>query len=123
MKDKDDESNKNNKIVSSTMSKTAENAIKVNREVWNHWAKLHPSTKFYDKEKFKRTKNSLNKLELELLGDIKRKKTLHLQCHFGQDTLSLAGLGADVTGVDISEEAIKAALQLSKEIRISAKFI
>lgn len=98
-------------------------AAKINRIAWNHWARLHPATKFYDMEKFRKIKSSLNPEETALLGDIKGKKLLHLQCHFGQDTLSLAQLGAEVTGVDISEVAIETARNLSKELNLKADFV
>lgn len=101
----------------------SEYAIQVNREVWEAWAQLHPHTPSYDMQRFRDTKNSLTDIELELLGDIRGKKILHLQCHFGQDTLSLANLGAEVTGVDISENAIRFATNLSQELGIQANFV
>ena len=58
-------------------------------------------SEFYNNEAFIAGKNSLNSFELELLGDVKGKKILHLQCHFGQDSISLARMGAEVTGVDL----------------------
>ena len=57
------------------------------------------------------------------VGDVHGKSLLHLQCHFGMDTLTWARLGAKVTGVDFSGEAIKAARKLSREIGIKARFI
>jgi ubiquinone/menaquinone biosynthesis C-methylase UbiE len=60
---------------------------------------------------------------LELLGDINGKSILHLQCHFGQDTISLSRLGASVTGVDLSDKAIESAKQLAKETNSDATFI
>jgi SAM-dependent methyltransferase len=57
----------------------------------------------------------LNSIELDLLGDIKGKSVLHLQCHFGQDTISLARLGADATGIDLSDKAIESAKQIAKD--------
>jgi SAM-dependent methyltransferase len=56
------------------------------------------------------------------LGDVAGKRLVHLQCNAGQDTLSLARLGAIVTGVDISDEAIAFARTLSKESGIPATF-
>ena len=60
--------------------------------------------------------------ESELLGDVSGKKILHLQCHFGQDSLSLARLGAKVTGVDLSDEAIRTARNLNQELGLDATF-
>ena len=68
-------------------------------------------------------KSSLNSIELELLGDVSGKKILHLQCHFGQDTISLARMRAEVTGVDLSDEAIKKARILAKDTKANADFI
>jgi len=48
---------------------------------------------------------------------------LHLQCHFGQDTLSWARLGATVTGIDFSEKAISIAKELAEELNLDATFI
>lgn len=61
--------------------------------------------------------------ELELLGDLGGRRLLHLLCNSGQDTLSLAGLGAQATGVDISDEAIERAQALSAESGIGAEFV
>jgi 2-polyprenyl-3-methyl-5-hydroxy-6-metoxy-1,4-benzoquinol methylase len=57
------------------------------------------------------------------LADVKGKKMLHLQCHFGMDSLNWARLGADVTAVDLSDEAIKEAKQLNDALGLNAKFI
>ncbi|MHA1212648.1 MAG: class I SAM-dependent methyltransferase, partial [Candidatus Heimdallarchaeota archaeon] len=65
----------------------------------------------------------LNSIELDELGDVTGKKLLHLQCHFGLDTLSWAKLGAEVTGVDFSSEAIKLAKTLTKKAKLEARFI
>ncbi|MEO6834002.1 MAG: class I SAM-dependent methyltransferase, partial [Chitinophagaceae bacterium] len=58
-----------------------------------------------------------------LLGDLRNKKVLHLQCHFGQDTLSLARMGALPTGLDFSEKAIEKARELTEELQLDATFI
>ena len=57
------------------------------------------------------------------MGDVAGKTLLHLQCHFGMDTLSWARLGAQVTGVDFSDEAIRLAQSLSQELNLPARFI
>jgi len=61
--------------------------------------------------------------ELALLGDLRGKTLAHLQCNSGGDSLSLVSLGARVTGVDISDEAISSARRLSRESGISADFV
>ncbi len=97
--------------------------FRANRDLWNKWTELHVKSKFYDVEGFKRGRNTLHSIELNALGDVKDKNLLHLQCHFGMDTLSWARLGARVTGVDFSPRAIQTARDLSAEIRVPATFI
>jgi 2-polyprenyl-3-methyl-5-hydroxy-6-metoxy-1,4-benzoquinol methylase len=97
--------------------------IEVNRSLWNERVVCHVESAFYDVAGFKAGKSSLTEIELNLLGDISGKSLLHLQCHFGQDTLSLARMGARVTGVDLSDKAIEAARQLAAETGIDSKFI
>ncbi|MBB1149366.1 class I SAM-dependent methyltransferase [Myroides sp. NP-2] len=99
------------------------NYIEINRNSWNNRTQAHVESEFYDVEGFKKGKSSLNEIELSLLGDCKGQKILHLQCHFGQDTISLSRLGAEVTGVDLSDEAIRNAKQLAEETGSSAQFI
>ncbi len=94
-----------------------------NRKAWNNKTPIHLKSDFYDVEGFKKGKSSLQHIELEELGDVTGKLLLHLQCHFGQDSLSWARLGAKVTGVDFSEEAIKSAEKLNDELNLGAKFI
>ncbi len=97
--------------------------IKINRDSWNQRTEYHVKSDFYNLEGFLKGKTSLKKIELDLLGDIKGKKILHLQCHFGQDSLSLARMEAKVTGVDLSDEAIKKARELNDELGLDATFI
>jgi 2-polyprenyl-3-methyl-5-hydroxy-6-metoxy-1,4-benzoquinol methylase len=54
---------------------------------------------------------------------VRGRSLLHLQCHFGMDTLSWARLGARVTGADYSEEAITVARSLAEELDIDARFV
>ena len=97
--------------------------LNANREAWDKLAKIHHESEFYDVEGFLKGKQTLDPIEIKELSDISGKKLLHLQCHFGMDTLSLARLGADVTGVDFSSEAIDLAKTLSKTAEIDARFI
>ena len=73
-----------------------------NKKLWDAKTDIHKDSEFYDLENFKKGKTSLKKFELEALGDVSGKAMLHLQCHFGQDSLSWARLGAKVTGADLS---------------------
>lgn len=99
------------------------NYLNINRNLWDKKTEIHFDSDFYDVNSFKKGKDSLNSIEIELLGDIRGKTILHLQCHFGQDTISLARLGAQATGVDFSTKAIEKAIKLSDEMGTSAKFI
>jgi len=93
-----------------------------NKELWEKRTDEHLGSEFYGVEEFIKGKTSLNRFELELVGDVKNKSLLHLQCHFGQDTLSFARLGASVTGVDFTSSAIDAARKLNDKIGTNASF-
>jgi len=99
------------------------NYIKKNKTAWNAKTDYHIASDFYDLDNFLKGSSSLNDIELSLLGDIKNKSILHLQCHFGQDTISLARLGAEVTGVDFSDNAISNARELAVKANVKADFI
>src|SRR3712207_1036709 len=93
-----------------------------NRLSWNAATRAHNSHKG-DQARFLRDGgDTLFPAELELLGDLRGRKLLHLQCNAGQDSLSLVNHGADVVGVDISDEAISAARMLSRDSNIPARF-
>jgi SAM-dependent methyltransferase len=98
-------------------------AFETNRETWNKKVAIHAKSDFYTIDSFKAGKTSLNKYELNALGDVSGKSLLHLQCHFGQDTLSWTRMGAKCTGVDISEEAIALAQNLNTELGLDAQFV
>lgn len=94
-----------------------------NKATWNEKVKVHSKSEMYDLEAFKKGKTSLKHYELEALKDVKGKSLLHLQCHFGQDTLSWSRLGAKCVGVDISDEGIKMAKELNTELELDADFV
>lgn len=94
-----------------------------NRQSWNKRTAVHKDSSFYDLASFKKGKSSLNKIELDELGDVTGKTMLHLQCHFGMDTMSWAREGAIVTGVDLSDEAITLAEEINEELNLNAEFI
>ena len=100
-----------------------EKYIEVNKNLWNAKTGIHVKSDFYDVESFKKGKSSLNHIELDALGDVKGKTLLHLQCHFGMDSLSWSRLGAKVTGIDLSDKAIDAARELNTELALDAEFI
>lgn len=102
---------------------TKDNYININKEAWNQKTTFHIESSFYDMPSFLNGNSTLNSIELELLGDVTGKKILHLQCHFGQDTISLSRMGAVATGVDFSDAAIAKARELAETTNTNTRFI
>ncbi|RNC65393.1 bifunctional 2-polyprenyl-6-hydroxyphenol methylase/3-demethylubiquinol 3-O-methyltransferase UbiG [Proteiniphilum sp. X52] len=100
-----------------------ENYLEINRKAWNNRVDTHVNSSFYDMDSFLRGASSVPSLDRKLLGDIQQKSILHLQCHFGMDTLSLSREGAKVTGADFSEKAIAKAKELRDQLQVDADFI
>ncbi len=100
-----------------------ENYLEENKAGWVEKLEPHLASDFYDMYGFMNGKTSLNKFELDLLGDVSGKKILHLQCHFGQDSISLSRMGAEVTGVDFSEQSVLKGQELATELNVNTKFI
>ena len=94
-----------------------------NRQLWDDRVDVHHRSEYYDVDGFRAGRSTLRSIELEELGEVTGRGLLHLQCHFGLDTLSLARLGARVTGVDFSEPAIALARTLAGEQGLDARFI
>lgn len=103
--------------------RTNKHYFETNRQTWNQKVKVHAQSDMYNLEAFKQGKSSLMPYELEALVNVNGKSLLHLQCHFGQDTLSWSRMGATCTGVDISEEGIQLAKQLNDELQQNARFV
>lgn len=97
--------------------------IALNKDSWNRRTEYHVKSEFYDMDNFLNGSSSLNPFELALLGDLNGKSVLHLQCHFGQDSISLSRMGANVVGVDLSDKAIDTAKQIALQTNSSAQFI
>ncbi len=97
--------------------------FEANKDGWNKRTAVHIASSFYNVEAFKKGQSSLNKIELEEVGNVKGKTLLHLQCHFGMDTLSWERAGAKVTGIDLSDEAISLAKALTDELQLNAAFV
>lgn len=93
-----------------------------NRRHWDARVPIHLAGDFYDVASFRAGGVVLRPFELEDVGDVAGRELVHLQCHFGQDTLSWARLGAKVTGLDFSAPAIEAARTLAAEIGVAARF-
>jgi len=99
-------------------------AIRANNELWDEWTRIHETSSFYDLEGFKRGGNRIRAYELEEIGPVDGLELLHLQCHFGMDTLSWARLGANVTGADFSGAAVELARSVAAEIGFpDARFV
>lgn len=94
-----------------------------NQALWNEWTAIHETSEFYDLDSFKAGGIRLRDYEIEEVGDVRGKRLLHLQCHFGIDTLSWARLGALPTGVDYSERAVALARSLADELGLDARFV
>ncbi len=97
--------------------------LAANKALWNARVDVHAASAFYDVAGWKAGATSLKKIELDLLGEVRGERLLHLQCHFGQDTLSLARMGAEVTGLDLSDKAIAKARELATEMGLAATFV
>ena len=95
-----------------------------NRKLWDAWTAIHTTGDFYDVQRFRDDPSDvrIEPWEREEVGDVTGKTLLHVQCHFGLDTLSWARLGAaHVTGVDFSEPAIAFANELAAETGLAGR--
>lgn len=99
--------------------------FRANQKMWDEFAKEHfqIENEFYSVKSFLEGKTTLKQYELKEMGNVKDKKVLHLQCHFGLDTLSWAREGANVTGIDFSGEAIRLAKILANKANLTGNFI
>jgi len=97
--------------------------LNANRAMWDELARINAGSALYDMEGFKAGRKNLPPADLVEVGEVRGKSLLHLQCHFGMDTLTWARQGAAVTGVDFSGEAIRMARALSEEVKVPARFI
>ena len=99
------------------------NYLQSNQHLWNEWTTLHEQSPLYKVKEFKAGASTLRPIERAELTDVADKSLLHLQCHFGLDTLSWARAGAVVTGVDLSDRSIALARSLSTELNLPATFV
>jgi 2-polyprenyl-3-methyl-5-hydroxy-6-metoxy-1,4-benzoquinol methylase len=90
--------------------------ISINKKLWNKKTAILVDSDFYKIEDFLNGKNTLKPIELPLLVDVRGKSILHLQCHFGQDSPSLARMGAKVTGLDRPDISIHNAQELNEQM-------
>jgi SAM-dependent methyltransferase len=95
-----------------------------NRALWNAWTAINLASTFYDVEAFAAGRGrDLDPIARAGPGDVRGKSLLHLQCHFGMDTIRWARHGAIVTGVDFAEEAVRAARALAARMGVPATFV
>jgi len=94
-----------------------------NLSLWRELVAVHAESTEYDLAGFIQGKSSLRSVELTELSDLNGQSVLHLMCHFGLDSMSLARAGAHVTGVDYAPEAIALARKLSKQVGVKARFV
>jgi SAM-dependent methyltransferase len=97
--------------------------LDTNRVGWDLRAKTHFESRFYDVPGFLAGNTSLREIELAELTRVSGKRLLHLQCHFGLDTLSWVRRGATCTGVDLSPESIRLARELATQAGLEAEFV
>ena len=105
---------------------TNDNYYAANRANWSERVAGHWMPDGYDAPGFIADANRVTdvvQFDRRYLGDLEGRSLLHLQCHFGLDTLSLARLGAEVTGIDFSTEAVVAARLLSAESGTPGRFV
>lgn len=96
-------------------------AESINMAYWNELAAVHGLS--YDTSELLAGGHALDGVQCSEIGDIRGKRVLHLQCHIGTDTLALARLGAEVTGVDFSAGSLAVARELSEKSGLAARFI
>ena len=97
--------------------------IQANRRLWDAWTDLHYQSEFYGVRKFREGGLSLPACDTEAVGPVEGLSLLHLQCHFGLDTLSWARLGARATGLDFSGRSIAKARELADECDLPVRFV
>ena len=97
--------------------------LEINRANWNERTPVHAASAFYDVEGFRAGQATLREIELREVGAVSGRSLLHLQCHFGLDTMSWARQGAKATGIDFSDAAIDLARSLNGELGLETRFI
>jgi SAM-dependent methyltransferase len=94
-----------------------------NHAWWNGVVATHVGSPMYLTTVFREGGDTLHPIESAEIGDVRGKSLVHLQCHFGLDTLSLARRGAQATGLDFSANALAQARALAQETGIAARFV
>ncbi len=94
----------------------------LNRANWDERVAIHRAVPFHALDRI-RAGARLNAIEEAELGPVAGLRVLHLQCHFGHDSLVLASRGANVTGLDFSPPAIAAAQENALALGLPARFV
>ena len=92
----------------------------LNRASWDDRAAAHAASPGYAVDRLTGDPGYLSEVvrfDLPLLGDISGLRGVHLQCHIGTDTISLARLGADMTGLDFSPASLAQARRIGRRPR------
>ena len=105
------------------MSDWRDEWLEANRANWDERVPIHAGGEFYDLASFKEGQERLRPFEIEEVGDVSGRDLVHLQCHFGIDTLSWARRGARVVGLDFSTPAVEEASKLAAELGLDAEFV
>jgi SAM-dependent methyltransferase len=96
--------------------------VATNRRHWDAVTPGHVTSQFYDLAGFKAGRDTIDSVETAGVGDVAGKTLLHLQCHFGLDTMSWTRRGALATGIDFSEVAVDTARALAAEVGLATRF-
>ena len=92
-----------------------------NRANWTERVAIHLGSHFYDLDGWLRDKPGPSQRDVEALGDVTGLRLLHLQCHFGLDTLAWARAGAQVTGLDFAPTAVAAARDIAQRAGLDGR--
>ena len=98
----------------------------LNQASWDERAPAHAASPDYNLDGFRADPAYLSdvvRYDLPLLGDVTGLRGVHLQCHIGTDTISLARLGARMTGLDFSPVAVAQATAFSEELGAGVDFV
>lgn len=105
---------------------SVERSLALNRSAWDERAPAHAASPDYSVQRLVQDRSALSgvvSFDLPLLGDIRGLRAVHLQCHIGTDTVSLARLGADLTGLDFSGQSIAQARTLAERSGTAVEFV
>ena len=98
----------------------------VNRANWDDRVPTHLASDYYSVQRYLAEPDFISdvvRFDLPRLGDVCGLRGAHLQCHIGTDTVSLARLGASMTGLDFSGAAVEAAQTLASNTKADATFV